>query len=234
MLTAVFSALNNLFAPEFRTVLLKSIGLSLLLLLALWGLLQSIVGYFASDLTPWIDTTISIVTGLGMMVGFVFLIGPVSTLVAGLFLDDIAAIVERTDYPADRPGVEQPLNVAIVQSIKFFGIVALANMGALLLLLVPGVNLIAFFVVNGYLLGREFFELAAQRHHTLPVVAELRHAHFGRLFMGGLAIAGFMAIPLLNLATPLFATALMVHLHKRIARRLPADHDQSVLPSKRQ
>jgi uncharacterized protein involved in cysteine biosynthesis len=43
------------------------------------------------------------------------------------------------------------------------GIVLVGNIIALMLLLVPGVNIVAFFLVNGYLLGREFFEFAAMR-----------------------------------------------------------------------
>jgi CysZ protein len=38
------------------------------------------------------------------------------------------------------------------------------------------------------------------------------------VFVHGLVIAGFVAVPLLNLLTPLFATALMARLHKRLAR----------------
>lgn len=38
-----------------------------------------------------------------------------------------------------------PIGEAVVSSIKFFGVVIAGNLIALLLLLVPGVNLIAFF-----------------------------------------------------------------------------------------
>jgi len=35
----------------------------------------------------------------------------------------------------------------------------------------------------------------------------------------GLLIALFVSIPIVNLATPLFAMAMMVHLHKRLSQR---------------
>jgi CysZ protein len=41
------------------------------------------------------------------------------------------------------------------------------------------------------------------------------------VFLGGLVIAAFMAIPILNLLTPLFAAAMMVHLHKAVAQSEP-------------
>jgi uncharacterized protein involved in cysteine biosynthesis len=37
------------------------------------------------------------------------------------------------------------------------------------------------------------------------------------VYVGGLFIAAFVSIPIVNLATPLFAMAFMVHLHKRLS-----------------
>ena len=71
-------------------------------------------------------------------------------------------------------------------------------------------------MANGYLLGREFFELAALRHMSREEAAELRSAKGLQVFLAGLVIAGFLAVPLLNLLTPLFATAFMVHVFKKM------------------
>ena len=98
------------------------------------------------------------------------------------------------------------------------------NIVALILLLIPGVNIIAFFIVNGYLLGREFFEFAAMRFRSEAEAKALRRRHAGTVFLAGLVIAAFLAVPVLNLLTPLFAAAMMVHLHKMVAAgeaRLP-------------
>ena len=91
------------------------------------------------------------------------------------------------------------------------------NLVALILLFVPGVNLVAFVGANGYLLGREYFELAAMRFRPADEARAMRQHFRLTVFLGGLIIAGFVAIPLLNLFTPLFATALMVRLHKRLS-----------------
>ena len=113
--------------------------------------------------------------------------------------------------------------------MKFLGVVILGNIAALLMLLIPGVNIIAFFVVNGYLLGREFFEFAAMRFRPEMEAKALRSKHATTVFLGGLVIAAFMAIPILNLLTPLFAAAMMVHLHKAVAQsEPPADCDQII------
>ena len=153
------------------------------------------------------------------MVGSIFLVPPVTSLIAGLYLDDIAAQVERTNFPADPPGRELPTVQAIWLAVKFFVVLLLVNIVALFLLLIPGVNLIAFYLGNGYLLGREYFELAAMRHMPQAEAKQLRVAHRGTILMCGLVIAGLASVPILNLLTPLFATSFMVRIYKQIAGR---------------
>lgn len=230
IIDAALTALKRLPTPEFRSVLWKTLGLTLLLLVGLWVAIRQIFFTFAwpwmEQLLPgmpewagWLGIAAAIVAGLGLALVLALMIAPVTALVAGLFLDDVAEIIEREDYPNDPPGTALPVARAMVVSLKFLGVVVLGNIFALLLLLVPGVNLIAFFAVNAYLLGREFFEFAAMRHRTEAEARALR-SHYGvTVFLAGLVIALFMAIPLLNLLTPLFAAAMMVHLHKAISRR---------------
>ena len=82
--------------------------------------------------------------------------------------------------------------------------------------LFAGIGAVLFFIAAAWLLGREYFELAAMRFHPVADAKALRRAHQGTVFTAGLFIAGFVSIPILNLATPLFGTALMVHMHKRL------------------
>ena len=105
--------------------------------------------------------------------------------------------------PTIRPtrlAAQLPLGPALKQSIKFFGVVIAGNVVALLLLLVPGVNIAAFFIVNGYLLGREFFEFAAMRHRPRKrkPKAHCGGGTAGTVFLAGLLIAAFISVPLLT------------------------------------
>ncbi|MVA96759.1 sulfate transporter family protein [Nitratireductor sp. CAU 1489] len=228
ILDAARAAAAQLFTAEFRQVFLKSLGLTLLALVALWFGLSGLFDTFAM---PWIDELLpgfpawagwlgfvtALLFGLGLAIGLALLVAPVTALIAALFLDDVAEIVEAEDYPGDPPGQPLPAMRALWLSLKFFAVVILANLVALLLLLVPGVNIAAFFLVNGYLLGREFFEFAALRFRSEEDARALRRRHAGTVFMAGLVIAAFLAVPLLNLLTPLFAAAMMVHLHKALS-----------------
>lgn len=222
-------ALSRLFSAEYRAVLFKSLGLTILALIGVWFGLKAVFDSFAlawlDMLLPqaawsgWLETIAAIMAGLVMALALALLIAPVTALVAGVFLDDVAELVERGDYPADPPGQAVPMLQSVVLSLKFAGVVILGNLLALFLLLVPGVNIAAFFLVNGYLLGREFFEFAAMRFRPETEAKALRRDHAGTVFLGGLLIAAFLAVPLLNLLTPLFAATMMVHLHKAVSAR---------------
>ncbi len=230
ILAAARQSLANLFAPETRSVFWKVLGLTILVLIGLWFTLRGVFiayvwPYFAEllpsvpDWAGWLTFVFAIIAGIGLALLLALLIAPVTALIAGLFLDDVAEVIEKRDYPADAPGHSMPMGRAIVESLQFLGVVLIGNLIALMLLLVPGVNLIAFFLVNGYLLGREFFEFAAMRFRPPQEANAFRRKHKGTVFLAGLLIACFLAIPFLNLLTPLFAAGLMVHLHKAISAR---------------
>ena len=217
MLAAATQAFRQLFTPPFRAVLLKCIGFTIGLLTLLNIMIEAVFGHFV-DWPHWIETTVEWLGGLALVVGSIFLIPPVTSLMAGLFLDDIANEVERVYYPSDPPGRELSALAAIGVGMKFFVAVLGVNLIALFLLLVPGINLIAFYVGNGYLLGREYFEMVALRHLPLEEARRLRNANMVYVSLCGLIIAGLASVPILNLLTPLFATAFMVHIYKSLAR----------------
>ena len=232
ILDAARLSLINLFAPETRSVFWKVLGLTILVLVGLWlALRQTFVSvvwpWFAvympdvPDWAGWLTLVAAIFAGVGLALALALLIAPITALIAGLFLDDVAEVVEKRDYSGDQAGQAMPLGQAIIGSLQFLGVVMAGNLLALLLLFVPGINLIAFFLVNGYLLGREFFEFAAMRFRTPPEARAFRSKHRGTVFLAGLLIAGFLAVPIVNLLTPRFAAGLMVHLHKKISRRDP-------------
>ncbi len=222
LVTAITSTIPQLFSPPFRQVLWKSLGMTIALLIGVWFGLEFLISTFLLPVLgpwPWMTTALSILLGGGLLVVMGFLIAPVMSIFAGLFLDDIAEVVERTHYPNDPPGSEVPVMRSVGLSLRFFVLVVAANIAALLLVVFFGLGVVIFFVVNGYLLGREYFQFAALRHGTEAEADALRERHTGTIFLAGLVIAALLAVPIVNLLTPLFAGALMVHVHKALAKR---------------
>ena len=222
MIAAALDAAAEIFTRPFRAVLGKTLGLTLLLLTVCAIALEKLAIAYLVVPWHWASTAIHVIAGLGLVVAAAVLVTPVSLVVAGFFFDELADHVEADlAGPAGR-GRALRFGTASWVGLKFGLVSLVVNVLALLLLLVPGVNAIAFFGANAYLIGRGFFELAALRYTTIDTVRELRRRHSLRIFIAGCLCAGLASVPILNLLTPLYATALLVRVAQPLMRaRLP-------------
>jgi len=219
MLDAAISALSQMLSKPFRLVLFKTLGLTLALLGAIWALAHKLIASALVLPYPWATTILSFLSGVGLFIGLAFLVTPASFAVAGFFFDELAEEVEREIAPDEPPGRALPFGEATWLAVKFALVSLIVNLIALVLLLVPAVNAVAFLGANAYLLGRGYFELAAARFLPLTEVHRLRKANALYLFVAGLCIAALLAIPVVNLLTPLFAAAFMVRINKSLMPR---------------
>lgn len=221
MFEAAIQAFGETFSPPLRKILLKSLGLAFLLLIVLGMVLQGAITHLVALPYPF-DMALAVFSALGLIAGAVYLVPPITSLVASLFFDEIAEQVERRNFPNDAPGRALPVTTSTLLSLRFFGLVLLVNICALLLLIIPGVNIGVFFIANAYLLSREFFELSAMRFRPIAEARALRKENALRVFLAGLVIACVVFVPILNLITPVFATAFMVRMHKKISAKAAA------------
>ena len=226
MLDDVIQSIVQMFAPPLRAVLWKSIGLALALIIVVGIALDRSIVYLIgaggaslkSTLGPQAHAPasvlawmLSIVAGLGIVVGSVFLMPAVTAVVGSFFADEIGAEVERENYPADPPGRALPLWLASWEGAKTALLALVIYLCAMPLMLFLGFGAVIFFLATAYILGREYFELAAMRLRPPAEAKLMRKRHAMTVYLGGLFIAGFVSIPIVNLATPLFAMAFMVH-----------------------
>jgi CysZ protein len=234
MLDDVIQSIVQMFAPPLRAVLWKSIGLALALMIVVGIALDRLIVYLIGAGGASLESTLgpqahapasvlawllSIMAGLGIVVGSVFLMPAVTAVVGSFFADQIGAEVERENYPADAPGRALPLWLASWEGAKTALLALVIYLCAMPLMLFLGFGAVIFFLATAYILGREYFELAAMRLRPPAEAKLMRKRHAGTVYIAGLFIAGFVSIPIVNLATPLFAMALMVHTHKRLSRR---------------
>jgi uncharacterized protein involved in cysteine biosynthesis len=237
MLAAATLALSQMLSPPFRAVLVKSIALALLLMVIIgiglhdllaWlagageGMAENALGPGAHGPLSVVAVVLTIAASLGVVVGSVFLMPAVTALVASFFVDDIALEVERDHYPDEPPGTALPLMRAAIEGGKTALLAIVVYLVAVPFLLFAGFGAVIFFLCTAYILGRAYFELAALRYRPVAEAKALRKANQGMVFVAGLFIAAFVSIPIVNLATPLFGMAFMVHMHKRLsAARAP-------------
>lgn len=216
MFQDAYASFREIFTPPFRSVMAKSLGLTVTILVALGLMLDKLALYETSSTAPWIAMIVKVTAAVGLSVGLFFLIAPVSMLVAGFFLDELAEHVEAGIYSDGRKGVAAPLSQSLGLALRFSIVSLFVNMAAFVLWLLPGVNALIFFAANAYLFSREYFEMAASRFLPSEAVRSLRQLNQLRIYAHGLVIAVFVVTPVLNLFTPLFGVALMVRLNKRL------------------
>src|SRR5437763_15129119 len=236
MLDAAVKALSQILSPPMRSILWRSIGLALVLIVVLAIGRPRLLSWFAVYGEAWAEAIlgpgfhtslnilawiVSIAAGLGVVLGAVFLMPAITSLVASVFVDDVADHVEREHYPAERPGEALPLGVAIPEGIKTALLTILVYLIALPFVLFAGAGFLIFFIATAWLLGREYFELAAMRFRSAAEAKAMRKHHAATVFTAGLSIAALVSIPIANLATPLFGMAFMVHMHKRLSGPRP-------------
>jgi uncharacterized protein involved in cysteine biosynthesis len=236
MIDAAIKALAQILSPPMRSILWRSIALALVLISVLAIGLQRLLSWFAASGEGWAEAMlgpsfhtplnvlswmVSIAAGFGVVFGAIFLMPAITSLVASVFVDEVADHVEREHYPSERPGMALPLPLAVSEGVKTALLTIVVYLIALPFVFVAGAGFIAFFIATAWLLGREYFELAAMRFRPPAEAKAMRRANAAIVFAAGLVIAAFVSIPIVNLATPLFGMAFMVHMHKRLSGSRP-------------
>jgi CysZ protein len=216
--------------------LLKSIGLALLLIVLIGIGLHHFIAALADSGATWAEQTagfaphaawsvlafiLSVMAELGIITGALFLMPAVTAFVGSFFVDEVAGVVEREHYPAEPAGRALPFFRALVEGIKVALLALLVYLCALPFIFFAGLGVVILFLANAYLLSREYFELAAMRFRPPGEAKAMRKAHATYIFLCGLVIAIFVSIPVVNLATPIFAMAFMVHVHKKLSGPRP-------------
>ena len=232
MLDAAAKAFAQMLSPPLRRVLLKAVGLAVLFIIIIGIAMQRVLAHLADSGATWAEQTsgfaphslwaalawvLSIMAGLGIVTGALFLMPAVTAFVGSFFVDEVAELVEREYYPADVPGRPLPVFRALIEGIKITLLALVVYLFALPFILFAGFGFLILFFGNAYLLGREYFELAAMRFHPPAEAKTMRKARAGYVFVAGMVIAAFVSIPILNFATPIFAMAFMVHIHKKMS-----------------
>jgi len=219
MLIALCRALAELSTPPLRRVVALSLGLGVLSFALVWigvALVLDNSAWFGWAPLDWLS---GILGGLVAVLLLSWLLFPaIVTMIMGLFLDRVAAAVEARDYPGRAPARRQPIADMARVTVRLMLLTIALNLVALPLYLVPGLNVFVFLGVNGYLFGREYFEVVALRRLDMAAARAVHHRFGGRIFVGGMVIAGLFAVPLVNLLAPVIATAFMVHVFEGLRR----------------
>ncbi len=221
ILSSFGRALAQIGDRRFRRVLLIGIALTLALLIAAYAGLLWLVelavgpeGYFGVlGRIEWLDDLLSWSSLIFMLVLSVFLMVPVASAITSMFLDEVAQAVEDRHY-AHLPRVPGlSFYEEARDTINFLGLLIGANLLAFILYaMFPPAALFIFWGLNGYLLGREYFQLAAMRRLGREGARALRKRHRATVWAAGVLMAMPLSLPLVNLFIPILGAATFTHI----------------------
>jgi uncharacterized protein involved in cysteine biosynthesis len=216
LLDAFLKAIGQLRDPAIRRIVWFSLLIAAVIFVLLWAAVGFVFTQTTLFQTGWLEGIVDVLGGLATVVLTWLLFPAVVTLAMGFFLEDVAETVERRYYPLLPAARRQPVDEVVLGTLKFLGVTVALNIAALLFLLVPPVFPFVFFGINGYLLGREYFEVAALRRCEPDAALALRRQHRRQVFLAGLVITALLTVPFVNLLAPVVGTAAMVHLFHRL------------------
>ncbi|MES2097209.1 MAG: EI24 domain-containing protein [Pseudomonadota bacterium] len=226
MIRAFVLSLGEFGDPTITRIFLKSIALTLLIVVAIGAAMWFGTNWLIADWLHWGENVAGLAVIAEFALAFVFawvLFRAVAIAVIGLFGDEIVIAVERRRYPE---ALATARHISFAQSLRM----GLASAGralvlnvvlipAYILLLLTGIGTpILFFVANGWLLGRDLGEMVAVRHVAENDLKEWRASTRIERFGMGLIVSGLLSVPGINLFAPILGAAMAAHLfHGRTA-----------------
>ena len=227
ILTAFFKAVSQLPDPRFRSVLWRGIGLTIALLIGIYAALLWLIEWLTAE--PITLPGVGEITWLGDLLSWgslgvviilsMFLMVPLASAITSLFLDEVAQAVEDKHFPSlpDVPRVS--FWDGLRDTVNFLGVLIAANIFAIILYAIfPFAAFFIFYALNGFLLGREYFQLAAMRRIGRAGAKELGKQHRAKIWLAGCLMAVPLTFPLINLVIPILGAATFTHLYHALSR----------------
>lgn len=215
MFSAIAKTLGQLNDPPIRRVIAKTLGLAILGFILFVVLIYLLIGWLAG-LSGWLEGLAQVGGGIGAFVVAWLLFPSVAAAIAGIFADEVIDAVEARHYPHLPPAKPVPVLVAALDGLKLAAIAVVANFLALPFLLVLPVYVLITWGVNGWLLGREYFEMVAFRRMDRARARDLHRRHNRTFTIAGVMIAVCLTIPIVNLLAPVLGAAFMVHVAQNV------------------
>ena len=215
MIRAFSKAIGQLSDPRIRSVIGKSVLSAALIFALLFIGIGWTIANTAFFEIGWVETTVDVLGGLATFVLALILFPGIVSALISVLLEDVADAVEQRHYPSIGPPISLSWGQIATTSLRLILLTVALNLLALPFYLIPGVNLVAYYTVNGYLLGREFFEIVALRRLDQDSATALYKKHKTVIWLTGATTAFLFTIPVVNIIAPVIGAAAMVHIfHK--------------------
>ncbi|MDF1872170.1 EI24 domain-containing protein [Vannielia sp.] len=232
MLDDISKAIGQMLDRRFIRVLAMGLGLTVALLVGVYIVFAVLIGWVVPDdfslfgwQMTWLDNALTWAAIPLVLVMSIFLMVPVASAFTGLFLDDVAQAVEDRHYPALPDVPRTSFLEGITDALGFFGVLVLVNILLLIVYFFSGpLAPLVFWAANGFLLGREYYQMVAMRHLGRQGANASRKKNMMAIWGAGTLMAIPLTVPVMNLFIPILGVATFTHLFHRKEPQLRASH----------
>ena len=220
MINLFLISFSQLPDPAFRRVIIKAILLSVFVFV----FLAIIVWFVLSEtnfFTFWLFEAFADIFGGVTAIIIAWLLFPtLASFFITLFLEDIVEAVESRYYHDTLlEKINNPSAMFII-SLRFTAIALFLNILVIpfyfFTIWFPPLGIFVFYCLNGYLLGREYFELVALRHIKMEDIPSIRQSNRWQLFLFGSVTTFLFTIPIINFLAPILGVTGMTHLFRKL------------------
>jgi len=225
--SGLFLAIEQLGDPRIRGVIIRAVLISAIIFIALIYGISWLLGGLSVFGIGLLDQAIGFLGGSAAFIIGLFIFPAFTGLIISFMLEEIASAVEARHYPAlpaphEEPMIEMLANAgrfaALTVALNLLVFVFIVPVMLITIVLIPLIPFV-FYALNGYLLGREYFEFAAVRRLEPTTGRALRRRYKIRIFLCGIAITMLMTVPFVNWLMPVIAAAYMLHIFEGVRPR---------------
>jgi len=233
-IVAFQKAVTQLSDPALRRVIWRTLLLAILAYAIVWAVAWAAIWSFTYFDIGWLNELIKYLGAFAVTLLSLLLFPASFGMILSIFLEEIADIVEARHYPQLGKAGSVPIWLGLLSGVKFFLLLVAINLVLLPVYLVAmffaGAGLVLAWLVNGWLIGNEYYEQVALRRRPPAEVTAWRKGNAGRLWLAGVPIAVLSSVPFLNLLAPVIGCAMLVHVAQSLK---PPPHPAPATPFRR-
>ena len=204
--------------------LIRTSIICLLISALILGVFVALANFAASNTElaswGWVDKILDYLLNAGAVFIAWFLFPIVTPVIASFFAEKVVREIEKKDYQGLLQNTSNnKILTVFFEALKFALIMLFLNIICLPFYLIPVVNVVVYYLLNSYLISREFFEMAASCYYNHSEVKQIRKSNRMMIMGFGFLIVVINNVPVLNLFGPIIAITLMAHLFFKLYKK---------------
>ena len=212
MIADFINAFDDLKIPSVRWAILACVLMSVVVIIALPWTAWAVLASMQLISWGWLDGVLDVTGAIITTILAILLFPIIMTALTGLIAEYLLTPMEQRRHPDLPPPHDLPYMRRVMNALGFLVTAFLLTLAVLIGgFFLVGLNVLLAWMVNAYLLSREFIEMVALRRVSPAAIKAWRRQNRTAVMLRGLILAGLFVIPVLNLIAPVLAAMMTSH-----------------------